>query len=251
VGVPAANGGSPCVAANNARETRTCYSSVPCTFPQSCVGNWSEWGACTQTCGSGGTQSRSYTVSVAAANGGSPCVAANNARETRTCYSSVPCTLPQSCVGIWSEWGACTQTCGSGGTQSRSYTVSVAATNGGSACAVNHGTMDSRACDPAPPTCVIDCVGSWSAYGACSVTCGDGIQSRAYSVTRTAANGGAACPVTDGETQSRTCDQPICPLPVNTISAKITLNLEITTLAPGARDMQPFSKFELASDLVG
>jgi len=37
-----------------------------------CDGSWGEWGECSAECG-GGSQSKSYTVSVEAANGGQPC----------------------------------------------------------------------------------------------------------------------------------------------------------------------------------
>merc|ERR1719265_2763055 len=50
----------------------------------------------------------------------------------------------------------------------------------------------------------VDCaVSEWSAWGACSVSCGGGTQARARTVTTQSANGGAACP---GLAESRSCN---------------------------------------------
>eukprot|EP00992_Anisonema_acinus_P001480 TRINITY_DN10480_c0_g1_i2.p1 TRINITY_DN10480_c0_g1~~TRINITY_DN10480_c0_g1_i2.p1 ORF type:complete len:1157 (+),score=247.08 TRINITY_DN10480_c0_g1_i2:56-3472(+) len=57
----------------------------------------------------------------------------------------------------------------------------------------------------------VDCVGSWGAYEACSVTCGMGFQVRTYAVAY-AGTGGAACPAADGETQSSACTPVECPI---------------------------------------
>lgn len=58
---------------------------------------------------------------------------------------------------------------------------------------------DSECCERAipPSPVVIDCIGSFTA-SACSTTCGDGQYTSTYSITTTAANGGAACPYSDG-----------------------------------------------------
>ena len=86
---------------------------------------------------------------------------------------------PQDCVGSWSdEWEDCSVPCG-GGTQSKTYTVTVAQANGGAACPlagaptgvteVVDGDTQSQACNeaacpPPPPPAQLPTAddGSWS-----------------------------------------------------------------------------------------
>ena len=44
----------------------------------------------------------------------------------------------------------------------------------------------------------VDCVGAWSAYGACSKTCGTGAKTRTYTVTTPKNFNGQACPFANG-----------------------------------------------------
>jgi len=79
------------------------------------------------------------------------------------------CRKPAQVDGAYSEYGACSKTCG-GGVQTRTCT-NPAAANGGAACVGD----TTRACNAqnCPP---VD--GGFSDYGACSKTCGAGIQTR-------------------------------------------------------------------------
>jgi hypothetical protein len=57
----------------------------------------------------------------------------------------------------------------------------------------------------------VDCAGSWGSYGSCSATCGDGTQSRTYTITTAAAHGGSSCPHSSGHKESRACNEQRCP----------------------------------------
>jgi hypothetical protein len=67
--------------------------------------------------------------------------------------------------------------------------------------------------------CSVNCVGDWSAWSACAVTC-DGINSsrtgtrtRTYIITTPASNGGAICPTADNTTETdNTCSKTDCPV---------------------------------------
>jgi hypothetical protein len=62
--------------------------------------------------------------------------------------------------------------------------------NGGSACPA---LVEQRDCNPQP--CAVDCrVSEWTAWSACSKTCGGGEQSRSRRVITPASSGGASCP---------------------------------------------------------
>ena len=86
-------------------------------------GGWSEYGACSAACG-GGTRTRTCTNPMPA-NGGADCVG-----EASEACNTQACPLPVD--GGWSEFSACSVTCG-GGTRTRTCTNPVPA-NGGADC---------------------------------------------------------------------------------------------------------------------
>lgn len=94
--------------------TRRCEYGADTGAGDCKLGVWSGWTACSKPCGSG-TRSRSRTALPADHDGKCGCL-----REAETCNVD-PC--PDVCVvGLWSEWTACSKTCGSG-TRSRSREV--------------------------------------------------------------------------------------------------------------------------------
>ena len=109
------------------------------------------------------------------------------------------------CAGAYSDWSECSMSCG-GGTESRSYTVTMLARDGGSAaaCTAADGAEDARACNT--QACPTFCVGSYGPAGACSADCGTGTTSRLFSVSTPAANGGAGCEAADGSTSTADCE---------------------------------------------
>jgi len=160
--------------------------------PVNCeVSGWSNWGSCSKTCG-GGTMTRTRTVITQAANGGRACP---TLEDSSTCNNQ---ECPVDCeVSGWSDFSACSLPCG-GGTQTRTRTVTKQPTFSGAACPP---LTEQQNCNT--QGCPVNCVGSWAG---CSVTCGEGVDT--YRITTPAANGGRACPESDGAT--RTCVQPPC-----------------------------------------
>ena len=56
----------------------------PPPAPIDCVGSWGAWSACSMPCG-GGTKTRTYSVTTAAAHGGQPCSAADGTSQFDRC----------------------------------------------------------------------------------------------------------------------------------------------------------------------
>jgi len=63
------------------------------------------------------------------------------------------------------------------------------------------------------PKIPVDCEGQWGQWSACSETCGDGTQTKSYSITVDAENGGNECPHAQGDTVIQTCNLGACPVP--------------------------------------
>jgi hypothetical protein len=120
------NGGGACP---HTKETQICNT-------QSCAVNcevsaWSGWGACSKSCG-GGEQVRSRTITRQPTNGGASCPVLSESQpcNTQACINPVNCE-----VSAWTDWGACSKSCGSG-EQTRTRTLTKQPANGGSACPV-------------------------------------------------------------------------------------------------------------------
>jgi hypothetical protein len=190
---PASLGGQGCPSLKQG----TACSTNPC--PVHCeTSDWTDWGACTKTCGSG-TTTRTRAVTQHATFGGTACP---NLEESLACNAS-PC--PVDCVtSEWSLWGACSTTCAAG-TQTRERTVSSPAVHGGVVCPP---LRETQACNDGP--CPVHCSTSeWSEWSACTTTCGKGSQSRARTVVTHPDHGGYVCP---NLTEPRECQVVECPV---------------------------------------
>jgi hypothetical protein len=166
-------GGKSC---DNLTETRK--HNVNCVQSK-----WSDWGACSKTCG-GGTKTKTRSILQEKKNGGQSCGPSSN---TRSCNTH---NCPINCVqSDWSNWGACSKPCG-GGTQTKTRSTSQVNKYGGIKCGPSSNT---RSCNA--HKCPINCVGKWEWTGNCS-----GSQRRQkYRITRNSAYGGRACPAYNGQ----------------------------------------------------
>ena len=122
--------------------------------------------------------------------------------DTQPCNTDTMC--PVDCEGYWRAWGLCSAECG-GGTQTRYFEVTSPANYGGACPEADEGTQE-QACNTQP--CPIDCVGEWTAWGACSLACGGGVQTRDFTVTEQAQFGGLC--THEGITQEQACNQIPC-----------------------------------------
>lgn len=166
------------------------------------VGSWSEWSACTASCG-GGKSSRSFIASTNPSCGGTACPAP----QTMDCNTQA-CIPNIDCVGAWATTPGvtCSATCGQG-TISETYTITQSQSGTGKSCPTSNGATRSVSCTGNTP---IDCVVNWSDWGACSASCGDGTQTRSHTVTTQQGCGGATCPASP---ETRACNIQNCPPP--------------------------------------
>jgi hypothetical protein len=95
------------------KDTRACNTDV---CPVNCVvGEWSNWGTCTKSCG-GGLQERTRSIITQPQGNGTSCP---EVRQTRECNTDV---CPVDCqVSDWANWSACPTPCG--GTQERRRSI--------------------------------------------------------------------------------------------------------------------------------
>ena len=135
-----------------------------------CVGEWTDQGTCSKTCG-GGWKKQKFIVSKRAQNGGASCSASENALRDVKCNEH---DCPGDCRGEWSNkpyfsqygmWGyydsECVPdggaTCGVSGKRTQTYKVTRAQKGDGKACEFNaydtrQAPCTPRACPPPPPS---------------------------------------------------------------------------------------------------
>eukprot|EP01137_Pigoraptor_chileana_P027903 Opistho-2@11109 len=178
------NGGSACPTLN---ETQLCYGK-PCAV-NCVVAAFGEWSNCSAQC-DGGSSSRVRSILTAPSNNGTACP---TLVETVECNKK-PCP-PVNCVtSDWSTWSECydldAPLCNGTGRRTRTRTVLVAPIRGGAECG---GLQEDEVCYS--PPCPVDCVvGEFSAWGACSVSCGGGWHESKRVVLTQPAFGGRECP---------------------------------------------------------
>jgi len=63
-----------------------------------------------------------------------------------------------------------------------------------------------------PAVIPVDCVGGWGEWSECSTSCGDGTQSRTYSIEVEADHGGTQCDNTNEDAETQICNFGECPL---------------------------------------
>jgi competence ComEA-like helix-hairpin-helix protein len=201
----AQNGGKACE--GRLVDTQTCNKGA---CPVHCeVSEWGEWGACSKTCYNGlsnwkwaPTQYRSRTVTAEVANGGSVCP---ELRESRPCNHHVLCQV--NCrLGTWGGWGQCTKACG-GGSQRRTREIVMKQQNNGRGCAA---LWEQKSCNT--KTCPTNCMyGDYTAWSACSKTCGGGFATKTRGINVQGAFGGIKCDMNQ-LTLTKSCNMQGCPV---------------------------------------
>jgi hypothetical protein len=195
VTVKETNGGKPCP---HMYEQRQCNKHA---CPINCVvSEFGEYELCTKTCG-GGTSSKRRTLISTAKFGGKVCPEESMV-ESKPCQTQ-PC--PADCeLSMWSSWGDCTKSCGSG-TKKRERTETSGAAHGGKNCA---HLEESVSCGLT--NCPEDCTTTkWGPWTDCTRTCGTGTSIRTRGVVERETHGGQRCPPLK---EHKYCNEQTCPL---------------------------------------
>ena len=167
-------GGQNCT--GESLQTQRC-NDRPCPV-DGMFGQWTPWLACSAMCGTGRQHRNRACDSPRPEYGGKPCI--GHANESKECFLR-HCPIDGS-VSEWTVWSSCDKTCGNGTRQRQRNCDSPKPQYGGRDCS-NH-LQESETCFL--KHCPIDGKFSvWSPWQACSLTCGNGSQTR-----------------------SRTCDNP-------------------------------------------
>ncbi|XP_052706720.1 coadhesin-like [Crassostrea angulata] len=151
-----------------------CTKSLPtlCEKSTRVDGNWASWGVwsqCPVTCEGGTIQRSRECTNPAPKHGGSDCV--GDAVESKSCNTN-PCPVDGN-WSSWSPWGNCSSECGKGEQWRSRECNNPKPEHNGKDC---EGDERQRQ----------ECIGCpfkkeltlWSPWSTCSVTCGNGIQSR-------------------------------------------------------------------------
>nr|CAJ65510.3 HyTSR1 protein [Hydra vulgaris] len=206
------------------RRTRTCtdpapaHGGLPCSGPvedkkscniQKCPVNgdftpWSEFSACSSSCGEG-LQKRTRTcTNPSPAFGGTDCIGLNE--ETISCKVK-ECPVDGGFTN-WSDFNECSKSCGEGIKQAIRTCSNPEPKFGGKTCVgefVKNQICNIRECP------VDGAYSQWSAYSVCSSPCNGGKQTRTRSCTNPPpSNGGAPCFGPDFD--SKSCNIHLCPV---------------------------------------
>eukprot|EP00927_Polykrikos_kofoidii_P048408 TRINITY_DN4268_c5_g1_i1.p1 TRINITY_DN4268_c5_g1~~TRINITY_DN4268_c5_g1_i1.p1 ORF type:complete len:1573 (-),score=284.21 TRINITY_DN4268_c5_g1_i1:333-5015(-) len=148
--------------------------------------HWTEWTTCRSLKNQQVTRKR--TVLRQAGPLGKAC--SGDLEQTRKC---IPERLePRDCAFLtWGDWSACDSTCG-GGVKTRSRGVELESEPGGTPC--SGPELQALTCNRVRCPSFKDCTTStWSAWTACSLTCGKGYQTRERKILSGASGGGRHC----------------------------------------------------------
>mmetsp|Transcript_40498 Transcript_40498/g.128156 ORF Transcript_40498/g.128156 Transcript_40498/m.128156 type:complete len:1542 (-) Transcript_40498:50-4675(-) len=193
----ATDGGAPCVGVM--METESCRTKhADCQ-----VSEWTSWGACGKTCG-GGQAARQRQIVAFPAFEGASCP--SELMEVKGCNTQ-SCVMQDCQVALWSDWGTCATSCGSG-QQMRSRQVLGFRGLDGRGCDLAMG--ETRQCADTPKCDFADCKwGDWSDWSGCTCSCAGGQQSRNRHIVAIPRGGGKPCEAVDKD-EMRACNTQKC-----------------------------------------
>eukprot|EP00928_Gymnodinium_smaydae_P017931 TRINITY_DN16839_c0_g1_i1.p1 TRINITY_DN16839_c0_g1~~TRINITY_DN16839_c0_g1_i1.p1 ORF type:complete len:1540 (+),score=305.14 TRINITY_DN16839_c0_g1_i1:64-4620(+) len=162
-------------------ETQGC-AVERCPVQDCILGPWTAPSACSSSCGPG-QQQRTREVKQYASLGGAGCN--GSLVETIACNQG-ECSVKDCQWNLWSEWSACSISCG-GGHRSRHRNIKVMPDEGGKACDPEaFSEVGSCSLSPCNSTCIDGEWEEWDAWEPCSSTYSGGVTWRTRAVRREA-----------------------------------------------------------------
>jgi len=191
-------------------ELRVCDSRInyPCGHAPDHGGwsGWSDWSNCSLPCGNGTSMRIRTCDNPNPVNGGNECQGPAN--ETRMCNTH-HCPVDGG-WGNWTQWSACNGTCGTGRQNRTRKCDSPPPAYDGKQCSGVQAEEQQCQLTPCP---VNGGWGSWSLWGQCSVTCGNGTHSR-YRRCDSPYPAYSGTPCSGDASQTQICRMNPCPDPV-------------------------------------
>ena len=210
----ASHGGSNC----EYRDGEVQRSNCPINYcPLDCEGVWGDWNTtCSNLCGSNQEMSRTFTLIASNQFGGS-CYFEDGDAQTSNC-PYIPCAI--DCVGEWSDWDECENSCDEVQSTRRTYVVTQSNQYGGNFCKNNNTVTFDRDVELSNcpfERCSIDCEGGWGDWSYCPSKCipiDDPIPKtrREYSVYSPAQYGGSQCSPSNNSIEESNCPVTYCPI---------------------------------------
>ena len=171
---------------------------------------WSQFSECSKTC-EAGTRKRTRKCNNPAPNfGGKNCLFLGPAEEKRAC-NVFPCPVHGN-YSSWSNFSACSKSCGNGTTQRHRNCSNPEPKHGGKNCSLLGPSIEVKNCTNFP--CPIDGnFSAWTIFSVCSKSCGNGTKTR----TRNCSNpfpkhGGRNCSLLGSSEEVISCNAFPCPI---------------------------------------
>lgn len=200
-------GGSNCTHFGAAEDVKNCVLRQWCPVHGGFT-EWTKFSECTRSCGVGIKNRTRHCTNPAPMHGGKDCIGIPI--DIQVCNYE-PCPIDGN-YSPWSKFSTCTRTCATG-TMKRTRNCSNPAPQfNGKNCSLQGPPIEFRNCNSFP--CPVDGnYSSWSSFGACSKSCGNGTMERRRNCSSpTPRGGGKDCSLLGPEREVRDCNLFPCPV---------------------------------------